>query len=415
MKKFLVIVGLLFVINSNAQTTTSDVWINEFHYDARTLYGQPDASEFVELAIKNSIVTNASELAKYKIVLYTSGAYDNVAYNTGKGLPYNVSSSWYSDAETNHALSSFQQCPVAGTGFTLLYKTLPILQDVPAAIALVYNTTVIQLLSYEKSFKIAQGNFGGGVAAGMTTSLILKQNMFPAMETANQRENHSISLIGTGTSYNSFTWEDDSVLVTATPCAANTNTFSTQSFAVPLPVRWLSVNARGAKESINVQWQVATEEGVLNYTIEAALENNSYKEMALVPYSRSNNGNYNNTIFNLAAGTYKIRIKSRLQSGEVEYSETRIVKLTNGSVQFASVYPNPVRNGVANLQIIPASTQAYTIQVSDINGKLISSKSTLLQANTINSIQVPISKIKGMYQLKIIGKNDQHTIKVIIQ
>jgi hypothetical protein len=166
MKVFLIIIGLLTTIVTSAQPSTSDVWINEFHYDHLTTRGEGDSVEYVEIVIRKSIANNPDELSKYKLILYTSGALDAAGLMNGKnGLPYNVSSSWYNEQETVHMLSAYQQCPIANSDFTFLYKKLPILQDVPAGFALVYENTVVQLLSYEKSFKIASAERGGSAAA----------------------------------------------------------------------------------------------------------------------------------------------------------------------------------------------------------------------------------------------------------
>src|SRR5687767_8761614 len=127
MKKYLIILSLMVSAVCSAQTATSDIWLNEFHYDEITQRGRGDSSEFIELVVRSMIVSNPAELAKYKVVLYTSGALDGQALTLGRGLPYNVSSSWYSEAETIINASTFQQCPVSNSGFTLLYKRMPVL------------------------------------------------------------------------------------------------------------------------------------------------------------------------------------------------------------------------------------------------------------------------------------------------
>ena len=417
MKSIITVLTLFTVTFCTAQTSTSDVWLNEFHYDHVTMRGMGDSSEFIELAIKNTIASNPAELAKYSVILYSAGAPDNATLLLGRGLPYNVSSSWYSEAETVHSLSTFQQCPVAGTAITLLYKKMPILQDLPAAIAIVYNNiNVVQLLSYEKVFKVHSAAKGGGPASALTTELIAKPGGAPAMENALTPVNHSVSLLGSGTSYNNFTW-DDGPTVTATPCDRNTNGLSTQNFAVALPVRWLGVAARGTRESIYTNWRVATETGVVKYVLEMALVNANFTEAATVAYSRNNNGSYEHTINGVTPGTYKIRIRAVMQGGEVEYSETRVVKIGQGINQFITVYPNPVHNGFTNVQIITAERAAYTIDVIDLNGKSVMQKQTqLLNANTINQVPLYLNTLgAGIYQLRITGGGNKQTLKIIVQ
>jgi hypothetical protein len=328
-------------------------------------------------------------------------------------MPYNVASSWYTADETNHLLSTFQQCPVAGSGFSLLYKRLPILQDVPAGFALVYNNTVVQLLSYEKAFKVVPGT-KGGVAAGLTSSLVTKPDSNPASETASSDPNHSVSLIGTGTSYNNFQW-DDGPTVRATPCALNTNVTTTQSFASTLPVHWLSFVANSVGDRVNLQWKVAGNDEVSSYVIELSPINAAFKDAGSLA-AVTNLANYQSTINNVLPGTYKVRIKSVSKTGQVEYSETRVVRIGGGKSLALSVYPNPVKGNRLNVQIVPAENASYTVQLVDLNGKIISSKQTgTLQANTINPLHFDVQNVsQGVYQLRLIGALERQTIKVVI-
>lgn len=411
-----ILVYLFFIVSTAAvgQTTTSHAWINEFHYDGITQYGQTDSNEFVEVVVRSTIATDPLELAKYKLVLYTSGAYDTAAWTTGRGVTYSASSLWYSQSETEHPLSGFTACPVIGNAFTLLSKPMPILQDVPAAIALVYENTVIQLLSYERVFKIAPANMGGGPAAGQTTEIISNMLGLPAMETASTPNTHSVSLIGTGVSYSDFMW-DDGPTVMATPCAVNSNGITVQTFAAPLPVRWLHLSATGARESIFVNWQVATETGVSNYEVEVSDVQSAFTTSAQKEFDRNANGNYTVEVGNLNPSTYRVRIKSQMITGEVEYSETKLVRLSGSGSQLVSVYPNPVSGGKTQVTIIPAEKTAYALEVVDMNGKrVLSIMTAVLQPNTLNRIELPLKVPAGIYQLRVLNGHEQQSIKIVV-
>jgi hypothetical protein len=412
MKTLLIIAGLMISTIAVAQPSTSEVWINEFHYDGVSNYGTTDVNEFVEIVVTNAIANNATELSKLKLVLYTAGAIDSTITQNGRGLPYNISSSWYTQAETEYPLSGFTKCPVAGTNFTILSKNLSILQDVPSAFAVVYNNlNVIQLLSYEKSFKI-MNTPAAGTAAGMTTSLVTISGGAAAQETATTPTNHSISLLGTGTSYSAFTW-NDGLTVTATPCALNTNTTTTQSFAVTLPVSWLSLNAIGKKDQIIVDWKVATESEISHYEVEFGTINSGFQKAGQVAVNR---GSYKYTITQVPAGTYKVRIISINKTGKKEYSETRLVKLSSALQPSVFVYPNPVKEDKANLQITPTTDEQFTIEVLDVNGKLMQKQVQFLHANAVNTVTIDVSRLAtGIYQLRAIAKGERYTTKLIIQ
>ncbi len=414
-----IVITLLFALVvkvATAQTSTADVWINEVHYDHVTTRGEGDSLEFIELVMKNSIVTNATELAKYTVVLYTTGALDNAALTLGRGLPYNTSSKWYTAGETTHPLTGFQQCPVAVSNFTILSKKMPVLQDVPAAMAIVYNnTTIVQLLSYEKAFKIESAVRGGGPAAGMTTQLMTKPGGAPAMENALSPTTHSVSLIGAGAAYADFQW-DDGATVTSTPCARNTNGTTTQSFtSTALAVNYISLTARGAKDMIYVSWKVSAEEDVDRYIIEVANISEAFAAAGQMAARLSNNGVYQSSVAQLGPGTYKVRIRSVLRTGGAEYSETRIVKLGGKDTQVLSVYPNPAK-GFANLQLVPNANSTYTIELVNQEGKVLYKKLTsLLQANMLNQVNISLQNIpQGVYQLRVTNATNKQSIKLVV-
>lgn len=411
MKKVLIILLAAWGVATNAQPTTSDVWVNEFHYDGVTNYAESDQNEFVEIVVRKTLYDNTVEFNKLKLILYSAGAYDPNSISAGKGVPYNYSL-LYSATETEHALNSFQACASTGNNYMILSKQMTTLQDIPAGFALVYdNTSVVQFLSYEKSFKAAPASYGGGPAAGSTSTLIKTATGDTAKETATTPNNHSISLIGSGSSYNNFTWTDQPTQ-TATPCAENT---SQQLVGVPLPVRWLSFSAIGSRKTIFASFKVATETGVSKYVVELFDANGNLATTIDVPYNKNANGSYAANIPNLEPGTYRVRIKSQMLQGDVEYSETKLVRLTGKATQFVSVFPNPIKGRATTLTIIPDRKSSFSIEVVDANGKRISTlKTAELQPNSLNRIEVPMNVAPGVYQLKVVSAHEQQTIKVVV-
>jgi len=166
------------------------VFINEFHYDNDGI----DVGEFVEIA-----APAGTNLTGWSIVLY----------NGGTGQTYDTDP--LSGTIPNHQ-NGF------GT-FALSYPSNGIQNGTVDAIALVQGTTVVQFLGYEGSFVATNGPAVGltstdiGVAEGGTAPI-----------------GTSLSLQGTGTTYEDFVWATG---VDDTPGAVNTG----QSFSVdPVPV-----------------------------------------------------------------------------------------------------------------------------------------------------------------------------------
>ena len=148
--------------------TGLEAWINEFHYDNTG----GDVGEFIEVA-----GLGCTDLSGYTLELY----------NGSNGTRYNTT-----------ILSNM--IPDEGDGFGAISFPISGIQNgAPDGIALVKDGTVIQFLSYEGTFTASNGT-----AAGMTSTDVgvFQPGSNPVML--------SLQLMGTGTSYNDFTWSNPS-------------------------------------------------------------------------------------------------------------------------------------------------------------------------------------------------------------
>jgi|GEM_PF-2384912 len=414
MKKILILFFLACGMNAMAQPTTTDVWINEFHYDGVTTFKQSDQNEFVEIIVKTTLFNNKPEFNKLKLVLYSSGALDQTGLLDGRGLPYNQGSRLYTLAETEHSLSGFQVCPSGSSEYTILSKALTNLQDLPAGFAIIYNdASVVQLLSYEKVFKIAPATAGGGAAAGLTTTVILTANGDTAMENAQTPNTHSISLIGAGVAYNNFRWTDAPTQM-ATPCDVNAG--QTLASASPLPVRWLDFTASGNNDKIYVQWLVNDDNKTARYELELREANAaSYAKQATVARQASANGRYSQVMNNLPAGTYLVRIKAIETNGDFSYSNERMVRLGKG-ISSLTLYPNPVRNSNVLLQFVAGESAVYSAQVIDATGRVVKQQSFgMLRNGQLNTFTLDLSGVNnGTYSVKLKGNTEEINTRIIV-
>lgn len=149
-----------------------NAWINEFHYD--NLGG--DVNEFIEVAVPNSY-TQGSELVKFSVTLY----------NGNGGASYNSKTLDLFTKGTNDTSNGF-------TYYYFSYPTDGIQNGAPDGIALGYNGTLIQFLSYEGSFAGV-----GGIANGITSTDI-------GLSESGAASNTSLGLTGSGNKYSDFSW-----------------------------------------------------------------------------------------------------------------------------------------------------------------------------------------------------------------
>src|SRR5690606_31116912 len=203
--------GLSMVWGQN----TEDAWINEFHYsDAGA-----DANEFVEITIKNP--------ENYDLTLLQVDL-----YNGNGGTSYD-----------NKTLNNFTVGSTEGnyTFYSYTYPSNGIQNGDPDGIALSYNGTLIQFISYGGSF-----SGSNGVANGVNSTDI------GIAETSSTTDGYSLYLTGTGSGYNDFTWEGPN-----THTKGTLNTGQILETGSPTQTATPSITATGIANGIDTYWNTA--------------------------------------------------------------------------------------------------------------------------------------------------------------
>ncbi len=179
-----------------------NAWINEFHYDNAST----DANEFVEIVLENA---GSFALSDFVLVLY----------NGANGKAYGT-----------HSLDTFTEGATVGN-YTLYYKYIAGIQNgAPDGLALCYQGSLIQFLSYEGIFTATDG-----CAASITSTDI------GVVEDGNGSSSASLQLTGTGSDYANFTWSG--------PAAASPGNPNTDQTLISRPV----VNTRKGRSYNTIQ------------------------------------------------------------------------------------------------------------------------------------------------------------------
>jgi hypothetical protein len=194
--------GLMLSPVSSIKAGVINAWINELHYaNVGT-----DVGEFVEVVAP----ANVSDLANVVVTFYNGG--DGKTYGPTGG--------------TSQTLSTFTTGSSAN-GFTVYSKAINGIQNGPDGLALSYNGTLLQFLSYGGHF-----TGSGGVANGVASVDIGVQEYDSTTPSG-----YSLGLTGTGSQYSDFSWttfSDD------TPGA-----FNLGQTTVPEPAFWSALSAFG--------------------------------------------------------------------------------------------------------------------------------------------------------------------------
>ncbi len=170
-----------------------------------------------------------------------------------------------------------------------------------------------------------------------------------------------------------------------------------------LPVTFTSVKAYISDKNINVQWRVDNEMNMKQYETEKSTDGNQFSNLSIAPATANggHSANYLVTDTHPVQGYNYYRIKSVDLNGKAAYSN--IVKVMTGSdKQEISVYPNPVVNGIINLQLNNQPQGKYGIRLLNKSGQIIMQKQIQhAGGNSTETISLDKYISNGAYQLEV--------------
>ncbi|MHB8259223.1 MAG: T9SS type A sorting domain-containing protein [Bacteroidia bacterium] len=176
-----------------------------------------------------------------------------------------------------------------------------------------------------------------------------------------------------------------------------------------LPIQLLSFNAIPNGEKVDITWETVTEQNNAFFTIERSQDGINFTILTTVN-SKANHGNsttalnYQTTDFMPYSGTSYYRLKQTDYNNNYKYFN--IVSVNFNEQQSIRVYPNP-NNG--SFVIEPSNTTKQTMQVYDVNGKLVLSQvingKTTIDANSLN---------EGVYNISLISNEGVVNKRLVI-
>jgi hypothetical protein len=171
--------------------------------------------------------------------------------------------------------------------------------------------------------------------------------------------------------------------------------------AVVLPVSFTAVEAFRKNEAIVVEWKVENESNMKQYNVEKSLDGTHYTSRNTVAANNVTLSSYEWVDINPSENYNYYRIRSTDATGRKDYS--KVVKVFIGAgKQTISVYPNPVLNGIINLQLTNAPGGIYGVKILNKMGQVIMSKLVNhVSGNSSESIQLDKNIACGIYPIEV--------------
>jgi Secretion system C-terminal sorting domain len=181
--------------------------------------------------------------------------------------------------------------------------------------------------------------------------------------------------------------------------------FSLFSSSIPLPVHFVSINAKCKEDKVLVAWKTAQEANIQRYSIERSEDGNTWTAIGELPPSGTGAAEKSYTYSDnapLQNGYY--RIAEYDLNGTMHYSSA--IRTSCAPSDVFSVFPNPVSNKLF-IKITAAGNSTALIQLFDSKGRMVKQRAENIMRNANLLIVDMTGLAKGIYHLSVEWNNGQ--------
>ena len=185
-----------------------------------------------------------------------------------------------------------------------------------------------------------------------------------------------------------------------------------------LPVTFSAINALYTNGSVKVNWETATEINLAGYLVERSYNGRDFSSIANVPVKENGTAgskNYSWMDNNPLNGVGYYRVRALDKDGQ--YTLTSIVKVnTSNSKLEIAVAPNPVRNGMMNIQMSSLTKGNYSLRVFNVAGQVVFTAQVSTEGGSLSqSFRLPATVRTGVYTLQVTGNDINVNKKIVIE
>lgn len=198
-------------------------------------------------------------------------------------------------------------------------------------------------------------------------------------------------------------------VVGATVSLTPTNPLNTST-----PVKYGALSANQNNGIVSVKWNVFSEVNTEKYYIERSVNGSEFASIGSLSATNAKSYAFVDAApLNAPTGFY--RIKAVDKDGKLSYSNIIRLSSRNAAADVA-VTPNPIINGTVNLQLSNFTKSEYNVSLFDATGKIAFSRRMNIESgSSAQTIQLPGTVAKGMYQLQIANGSTKINKTVVVQ
>jgi hypothetical protein len=181
-----------------------------------------------------------------------------------------------------------------------------------------------------------------------------------------------------------------------------------------LPTNFVSVSAVQQGNAIAVNFTTANEQNMSSYEVEESANGNNFTKGTSIKANNTTTANYNWLDATINNGNNYYRIKAIEKNGVVKYSQVVNVRTGTKGAEFA-VYPNPVKGGTVNVQLMNVEQGLYSIKIVNKLGQEIASR-TITHNGGSATQSINIGNVaSGTYNMVISNGTTSVTKTVIVE
>jgi len=178
----------------------------------------------------------------------------------------------------------------------------------------------------------------------------------------------------------------------------------------PLNISFLSMNVIQKQKSVLITWKTNTDADVKNYKLEHSTDGIHFTEIGCINAGTEKANNYEFLHLNPATGNNFYRLSVIKINGEIQYNDIKKIIIA-GVESSIKVYPNPIQQGVIQLQFINQSSGIYLLNLFDLVGDNKFSKKILVEhGNSSQIITLKKEIANGLYNLEIIKPDGSKSV-----
>jgi hypothetical protein len=178
-----------------------------------------------------------------------------------------------------------------------------------------------------------------------------------------------------------------------------------------LNMLFLSMNAIQKEKGVLITWKTDEEaDDIRNYKVEHSTDGIHFAEIGCINAGKEKANNYEFLHLNPAAGNNFYRLSAIKINGEIRYNDIKRIVIA-GIESSIKVYPNPIQQGIIQLQFYNQSSGIYLLNLFDLVGHKKFSKKVLVErGNSSQIITLKKEIANGVYNLEVIKPDGSKSV-----